>query len=71
MDLIGPFKTTPSGNNYVLTVTDYFTKWTEAVPIKSKDALSVAVGLRKIYLRYGAPHRIITDNGKEFSNQVR
>lgn len=70
MDLVGPLKTTSNGNQYILTVTDCYTKWTEATPLKSKDAVSVAGALYKLYLQYSAPHRIITDNGKEFCNQV-
>jgi len=34
MDLIGPFKETAQGHQYVLTMTDYFTKFVEAVPVE-------------------------------------
>ena len=72
MDLIGPLKKTARGNEYILTVVDYFTKWIEAAPIPAKDAVTVAKALHEhVYCRNGAPHRIITDNGKEFSNAVR
>ena len=50
MDLIGPFKPTAMGYQFVLTMTDYFSKYVEAVPIKDKPALSVAKG---IYRRSG------------------
>ena len=42
MDLIRSFKQTPEGWQYVLTMTDYFSKYVEAVPIVDKSALSVA-----------------------------
>jgi IS30 family transposase len=71
MDLIGPLKLTPKGNRYILTIVDYFTKWVEAVAIPQKDAVTVAKALHEhVYCRNGAPHRVITDNGREFSNQV-
>ena len=70
MDLIGPFKKTTEGYQYVLTMTDYFTKYVEAVPIIDKSGISVARGIYKIYCRQGAPVHIITDQGKEFVNQV-
>ena len=70
MDLIGPFKATAQRHQYVLTMTDYFTKFVEAVPIEDKSAISVARGIYKVYCRQGAPVHIITDQGKEFVNQV-
>ena len=30
MDILGPLPVTPRGNRYILTIADYFTKWTEA-----------------------------------------
>ena len=42
MDLIGPLAETLQGNKYIVTLTDYFTKWAEAAPLKDKSALGVA-----------------------------
>ena len=42
MDLIGPMPVTPRGNKYVITLTDYFSKWAEAAPLPDKSALGVA-----------------------------
>ena len=42
MDLIGPLKETPRGSKYIITVTDYFSKWAEAEPLMNKSATSVA-----------------------------
>lgn len=42
MDLIGPMPETPRGNKYIITLTDYFTKWAEAAPLPDKTALGVA-----------------------------
>ena len=33
IDLVGPLAETPRGNKHILTATDLFSKWTEAVPI--------------------------------------
>ena len=70
MDLIGPFKPSALGYKFVLTVTDYFNICVEAIPIPDKLADSVAKGIYKIYCQQGAPVHIITDQGKEFVNQV-
>ncbi len=42
MDLIGPLTETPRGNKYVITLTDYFSKWAEAAPLPDKTAHGVA-----------------------------
>ena len=70
MDLIGPFPPTPRGSKFVLTMTDYFSKYVEAIPLPNKSAESVAKGIHKVYCRHGAPISIITDQGSEFTNKV-
>lgn len=42
MDLIGPMPETPRGNKYIITLTDYFSKWAEAAPLPDKTAVGVA-----------------------------
>lgn len=51
MDLIGPLKKTKSGYVYILTVTDYYTKWAEAAPLTDKSAESVATSLVTMFYR--------------------
>ena len=70
MDLIGPFQVTAQGYKYVLTITDYFSKFVEAVPIEDKSGSSVARGIFKVYCRHGAPVHFICDQGREFVNEV-
>ncbi|KAL2076938.1 hypothetical protein ACEWY4_016155 [Coilia grayii] len=45
MDLIGPLKKTQKGHQYVLTVTDLFTKWVVAEPLKCGSSTEVAEAL--------------------------
>lgn len=70
MDLIGPFKKSQKGHKFILTMTCYFSKWVEAFPLCEKSAQCVAVALYAAYCRHGAPSEIITDQGREFVNQV-
>ena len=42
MDLIGPLPETPRGHKYIITLTDYFSKWAEAAALPNKTAQGVA-----------------------------
>ena len=42
MDVLGPLPETEQQNKYLLIVADYFTKWTEAFPIRDQEATIVA-----------------------------
>ena len=70
MDLIGPLKKTSRGNRYILTMTCYFSKWVEAFALPDKSARSVAQAVYTSYCRHGALNNIITDQGREFINEV-
>jgi len=68
LDFIGKFKDN-SRNSYssILTTTNYFTKWVEAIPTKKEtDAIVMDFLEDKIITRLRVPARIITDNGACF-----
>lgn len=49
IDFIGPISpSSHQGNSYILTITDYFTKFVEAVPMPNKYAVNVAAALFKV-----------------------
>lgn len=51
IDFIGPLTpTADDGNKFLLTVSDYFTKWVEAIPTKDKMASTVSNALFKVGL---------------------
>lgn len=61
MDLIGPLPITPSGHTYIITMTDLYTKWVVAYPLKDKIGPSVAMAIMTMIYTFGPPLRIITD----------
>lgn len=70
MDFIGPLRETEKKNRYVLTMTDLYTKWVVAEPMQTKSASEVSAALiSKMYL-FGMIRKIISDQGREFVNQV-
>lgn len=70
MDLIGKLNMSTNGNQYICVLIDYFTKWVEAYSLASKTAEDVTACIVQTIYRFGAPKRILTDQGREFVNQV-
>ena len=62
MDILDVCDPTPEGFSYILVIADYFSKWTEAFPMKNKCADTVAdLLVDNIILRFGMSlviHRI-------------
>lgn len=71
MDYCGPFKQTPRGNQYVLCLTDYFTRWVVAAAVPDCSAQTTAEALFNEYIcKYGVPAVILSDQGTHFHNQL-
>ena len=51
MDLIGSFRPAVMGHQFLLTMSDYFSIYVEAVPLKDKSAVSVVRGIYEVYCR--------------------
>lgn len=49
IDLIGPINpTSNAGNRYILTISDYFSKFVDAMPLPDKSGSGVVKNLRKV-----------------------
>ena len=69
MDILYVCDPTPEGFRYILVIADYFSKWTEAFPMKNKCADTVAdILVENIILRFRMPLVIHSDQGREFEN---
>lgn len=54
-----------SGNKKVIVMSDYFTRYMVAAPIKDEKRFKIAeVLLLERILRYGLPEKILNDRGK-------
>ncbi|XP_049372496.1 uncharacterized protein LOC125837407 [Solanum verrucosum] len=70
IDFMGPFPPS-SGNQYILVVVDYVSKWVDAVALPSNDSRVVIKFIKKhIFTRFGTPRAIISDGGKHFINNL-
>jgi hypothetical protein len=65
MDMIGKINPPSSkGHQFILAITDYFTKWVEAVPMKSVASKDVIQFVKEhVIHRFGIPQTITTDGG--------
>ncbi|KAG7588731.1 Ribonuclease H-like superfamily [Arabidopsis suecica] len=67
MDIIGPLHRSTRGTQYLLVLTDYFSKWIEAEAYASiKDSAVNTFIWKNIICRHGVPYEIVTDNGPQF-----
>ncbi|XP_055814545.1 protein NRT1/ PTR FAMILY 8.3-like [Solanum dulcamara] len=70
IDFMGPFPPS-NGNQYILMVVYYVSKWVEAVALPTNDSKVVLKFLKKhFFTRFGTLRAIISDGGKHFINQL-
>ena len=69
IDFMGPFPSSYK-NQYILLAVDYVSKWVEAIATPTNDAKVVLKFLKKnIFIRFGNPRAIISDEGTHFCNK--
>ncbi|XP_073351320.1 uncharacterized protein [Pagrus major] len=79
LDIRGPLPKTLNEHKYILTVTDYFSKWVEAVPMQSCLPSVVAKHIVDIIAHFGyplrilsrLPHDIVQKINKELKDQLK
>lgn len=70
VDIVGPLPSS-EGFTYLLTMIDRFSRWVEAVPMKDREATSVARAFFESWIsRFGAPKIVTTDQGGEFESRL-
>ncbi|GFT38765.1 retrovirus-related Pol polyprotein from transposon 412 [Trichonephila clavipes] len=70
-DILDPLSRSSDGNNNILMVMDYFTKWPETYPISDQEASTVAEILVQHWTsRFGVPLQLYSDQGRNFDSAV-
>ena len=71
MDILDTHKIMRHRNRYFLVISDYFTKYTDAIPLRRYTAKNVANALMTKWIAYhGVPSEILSDQGAEFEGQL-
>ena len=71
MDILGPLPEIAAGNQSVLVVGDYFSKWIEAYPIPNERAETFARKITEEWIaRQGYPETLHSDQGPNFESKV-
>lgn len=69
-DVMGPFPRSPRGNQYLLVVTDHFTKWVELFPLRKLLSQRIWESLLSVFTRFGFPAELITDGASYFRSKI-
>ena len=70
-DIMGPLPMSSKGNRYILVITDLFSKWVEAFPMRSTDTESLAtILINEVVCRYGVPQYLHSDQGVNLTSKV-
>ncbi|XP_041446986.1 uncharacterized protein LOC121403156 [Xenopus laevis] len=70
MDIVGPLQKSSKGNQYILVVSDYMTRYPEAIPLRSITTRKIAEELIKLFSHMGIPQTILTDQGSNFQSSL-
>jgi hypothetical protein len=72
LDFIGEINPHSSAQHkWILTATDYFTKWVEAIPTrKATDSVVMDFLEENILSRFSFPRKIVTDNAQAFKSMA-
>ena len=71
VDILGPIGKTREGFRYILLCVESLSRWPEAHPLRTQEAVEVAdVLYSQVFCRFGIPEVIMTDRGTQFLSRV-
>uniref|UniRef100_A0A9J8CRS1 Gypsy retrotransposon integrase-like protein 1 n=1 Tax=Cyprinus carpio carpio TaxID=630221 RepID=A0A9J8CRS1_CYPCA len=70
MDLVGPLPKSAQGQEHILVIVDYATRYPEAIPLWKATAKAIAQELFLLCSRVGIPAEILTDQGTPFMSRL-
>lgn len=70
IDIVGPLPLTESGNRFILTAQDDLTRYCFAYALPNHESLTVAKTLVELFMRFGIPKSILSDQGPDFMSDL-
>ena len=71
VDIFGLLPRTENGNEYIIVLGEYFSKWFEAWAVPDHTALTVTDKIvTEFFTRFECPKQIHTDQGREFESEL-
>jgi hypothetical protein len=70
IDLIENMPRSTKGNTFALVLVDYATRFPDVLPLPAKDAETVASGLITMFVRWGYPKEVLSDQGSQFMSRL-
>ncbi|KAL1447768.1 hypothetical protein WDU94_013913 [Cyamophila willieti] len=69
LDLMGPYPRSKNGKQFLIVVTDLYSRWVEAKAVSSSNTKQIILFLeQEIFSRFGYPKKILSDNGPQFTS---
>ena len=70
-DLVGPLPVTSSGNRYLLTMMDRFSRYAKVIPIPDISTFTVAKGILNYWIyELGCFDKLLSDQGSQFKSDL-
>ena len=71
IDILSGLPSNPENYKYILVVTDYLSKWSEAYALKDAEAPTCMRALyNNFFSRFGLPRQLHSDQGKNFESKL-
>ena len=71
IDFLGPLPVTENGNEHILVLSDYFSKWVECFALPNQRADTTADALvTQFFSRFGVPRILHSDQGRDFESKL-
>ena len=71
VDIMGPFPRSRKGNQYLLVIVDYCSKWVELFPMREAKSPKIAsLLIEEIFTRWGTPKYLVSDRGAQFTSHL-
>jgi hypothetical protein len=70
-DILCELPETDRGNHHILVVSDYFTKWKEALALQNMESETIVCEIMdQVITRFGVPSIIHSDKGHQYESKV-